>query len=401
MRIILLSEAPMCQNAGGISQTLYNIFSFINPADILCIAPENEIKSYPPSKPFQDRYIGYNFEIINFKTNRLTRHFAGFRNWINYSFLKYRKFNKVKTVIKLFKPDVVISCPNGNMGGAVHNVFLKEFKGVVLTYFMDDWMYQSNLSWLGGNIQDSVKRMLIQSTGWMMISNELTQVLKERYNIDNDNILVIRNPVDLSHTPQYEPLQKKEKYTLAYAGAIWPMHLDSLIYAAQAVNILRQTFDIDFVIYTMESYWEWRKGIFEPLGIRYGGNIPYERIHSILNKADILILVSSFSGELYTHSKASLQTKITDYLKSQRLIVSIGPDYSANHNFLNQYDCGICIENPDVVQIAAKLGEILNNIENYSYKITNGFQVLRDQFGYEVVHKRFRNFLMFTLNVKK
>lgn len=383
----------MCVNAGGISQTLYNIFSFCKPEDILCIAPQKDIDSYPPTTPFESCYIGYQWDHISLPANRITQKIKPLIDWINYSINQKKTFRKIRNNIRLFNPDIAISCPNGGKGIVMHCQLLKGFKYPIIPYFMDDWMYNTKKKWLGGNLHDAIKTILQASKSWMMISEELGLILKERYDSSPQNILAIRNPVLLNDTLIINPVTQKSSYTLAYAGALWPMHYDSFLIIAKAVNLLSITKNIQLVLYSGEQYWRWRKDDIESLNVIYGGSIPYNQIHEKLSKADACLLVSSFSPELFTHAKASIQTKITDYLKAKRLIISCGPDYSANHTFLKSNNCGICIETNNVVEVANILKNIFNKIENYQYMVDNGYKVLQDEFNFEVVQNKLKEFL--------
>ena len=395
MKILLLCEAPMDRNAGGISQTLYNIFSFCDPQNILCISPELDITGYPPSEPFQNRYIGYRFEIIRLRANRLTKWLKPAIDLVNFSLNQFRPFTRLKQQILEFQPDIIVSCPNGAVGVMMHHKLLKDLRGKVFPYFMDDWMYNVRTKWVGGSVHSNIKRMLAENRNWLMISHELAGILTERYKVIPEAVLCIQNPVNLENAPQNYSLIKKEKYRIAYAGALWPMHYDGFYAIAKAVNIINSTErkQIELVVYTGQQYWQWRKNELLPLGVNYGGSIPYSDIHAKLNEADFLIVTSSFSDELFTHSKGSVQTKITDYLKSRRLIVSCGPEYSANHSFLRNHKCGYCITTNVPEKIAQELEHVANDICDYQYMITNGWELLENNFTFEVIHKKLIAFL--------
>ncbi len=395
MKILLLSDTAMSPDAGGLSQTLYNIFSFADKNSILCITSREAVKATSPGELYAERYLLYRFDTISTPRNRLGKYLRPYIDWFNYSVnASFRSFSSIRKKIKAFSPDVVVSCSNGEIGVFMHHKLLKE-TGVYKTipYFMDDWMSKTKLSWLGGNIDADVRRLLASNSSWLMISNELSELLKERYGLQPKRVLEIHNPVNLSDAPQSAPLQKKERYSFAYAGSLWPMHFDAFLVIAKAVKKLNANANIELVVYTSADFWNWRKGELEPLGVTYGGNIPYKNIHQKLSEADALILTSSFLDEWQTHSKGSVQTKMTDYLKARRLIISCGPAYSANHNFIKKHQCGICIETTDVEKVAQELEDVLTHITDYQIKIDNGWNVLQQNFSFEQVHKKLQSFL--------
>jgi glycosyltransferase involved in cell wall biosynthesis len=392
MKILLISDASLCVDRGGISQTLYNLFSFAN--DIVCVTPNTEFSNNPPTEPFSSCYITYKFEIINFPNNRLSKFVKPFANWFNYSFNNvFRNFKKIRRQIAAYNPDVVICCPHTPAGLLVNNKLLKGINVKIIPYLMDYWMSASNLKWIGGSVQKSTAVLLSNNESWLMISKNLSSMLEERYQIRPKNLLEIHNPVDISNAQYIEPVIKPNEYTVAYAGALWAMNLDSLIVVANSISKLNNKFAVKFVVYTSKEFWEWRKPELEPLGVIFGGSILYKNIHSKLQQADALLLTTSFLKQYYTISKGSLQTKVTDYLKAKRLIISCGPDYSANHIFLKKHNCGVCIETNNVDDVTKSLNEILNNLHKYQNLVSNGWDLLNNEFTFQKVHKKLIDFI--------
>jgi len=391
MRILLLTDVVLNLSEGGINQTLYNLFSFSEPENILCVTFGKDIDTIKPDAPFTNMAFTYDFEIIAPIRNRLSKYINPFVDWFNFTYNdQFRRFKKIEQQIALFKPDVIVSCPNGPMAVLMHKILFNKskFSIPIIPYFMDDWMSQTNKKWLGGSVYDIVGEMLIKNKQWIMISDELCDILKERYNTIPEKVLCARNPVDISDAPPDAEYIKGDPFTIAYAGALWPMHFDSFYAFAKAM----QSINVQLIWYGQESQWNWRKDELIPVGVKYKGHIAYEDIHATLNKADALLITSSFTKEFYNHSKSSLQTKITDYSKSKRLIISCGPDYSANHNFIKKNNIGICIETSDISAIAEQVSPIVNNIDQYKKYVDSAFESLKE-FSKEVVHRNLKSFL--------
>ena len=387
-KLVLISEAPMSENAGGISQTLANVFSFIEPNNILCVTPAQEIKDYPPIDKFKDRYVSYKYEFINLPGNRFTEKISPFIGWINNSINSLRPFFEIKKCIRKFNPDIIISCPNGIRGIVVHNNLLKKnvYK-VVIPYFMDDWMFKSDVQWINGSLHEVIGSILRQNLGWLMVSNELANLLSERYSTKPNSLLIVHNPVDLSDAP--EPVVNRDGIIrLAYAGALWDMHMDALCLVAQAVRQLKDSLTVELIVYTPKHFWEWRGAVLEEFGVVYGGSLLYKDVHQKLSEADALVLVASFKEDLLTHTKASLQTKVTDYLKCRKLVISFGPKYAANNNFIKAHNCGVCIESDSVDVIKNQLNDVLRHIDTYESQINNGWDLLVNELSKPLVHKK-------------
>ncbi|RYY06164.1 MAG: hypothetical protein EOP43_07080 [Sphingobacteriaceae bacterium] len=265
-------------------------------------------------------------------------------------------------------------------------------KAPIIPYFMDDWMYKIEPDQVGNLVNKIIQKMLQKNKYWMMIGEELGKILADRYQAKPEKILYIRNPVDLNDAPKDSEYTQKEPFKIAYAGALWPMHFDSFYAFTKAVNLIAKHQKIELILYTQESQWSWRKPELEPLGVSYGGHLPYKQVHHKLNEADALLITASFTAENYTHSTGSLQTKITDYCKSKRLIISCAPEYAANNKFIKENYCGVCIETNNEQLIAEKLLQIVNNMDSYQNCVHNAWDTLH-RFSKDTVHQNIKNFL--------
>jgi glycosyltransferase involved in cell wall biosynthesis len=382
-------------NQGGFSQTLYNIFSFLKPEDFLLITSLQANIVAPSSSPFTERVLTYNLRLMPVQRNRLGKFVNPLIRWLNYSLsYMFKRLKSVRTAVKNFNPDVVVVAPNGPDGVFLYHLLKDAFiDKKVFPYFMDDWLYQSRQAWMGGNIHALAKELLRRNTSWMMISESLGDILAKRYTLQPVKMLAIHNPVNMDDFIPPPAIAKKSSYTIAYAGALWQMHFDAFMVIAEAVKMLKQELPVRLVVYTGKSNWNWRRDALEKTDAEYGGHIPYAEIHSMLAKADCCLLTSSFTQEWQTHSRGSVQTNITDYLKAGRLIISCGPAYSANHRFLKKYQCGVCIETNDAAEAANSLKNILENIETHQSLVVQGYKVLQSEFSFDVVHEKIKQFL--------
>lgn len=401
MKIIIVSDETINVDKGGLSQTLYNVFNFQDSNNILCVTSANSYKTNIPSPPFEQRTITYNFNLVPVPRNRLNKYLAPLIRWVNYSYNNlFKSFKKIKKAIISFNTDVVIVCPNSAECLLVYSKIQNTFRNKqVIPYFMDDWMCQLHQHWIGGSSETLTKAILRKCNSWFVISDNLAAILSERYKTIPKRLLVVHNPVNTYNLIRVKSTQIDKNCTIAYSGSLWPMHFDALLLMAKAIAILKQQLDIILIIYSQESHWNWRKNDLIPLGVVYGGFIPYTKIHATLGEANMLLVTSSFLQQWYTHTKGSLQTKITDYLAAQRLIISCGPSYSTNNAFLKKYHCGICIETQDVDCIAKNLLQVVQNFSDYEVLPRTGYEVLLSQYSFEAVHEKVKSFLQQNLRL--
>lgn len=395
MKLLLISDAPMNVNSGGFSQTLYNVFSFLPPENFLFITTVRSYKNAVTSEPYTARTLTYNISLIPNQRNRFAKYTDRLINWTNYSLNSYfKQFKKITLAIKKFKADIIIVAPNGPEAIFIFNKLKPQLcNAKVFPYFMDDWLHKSTLKWWGNNVQSVAKKILHENTAWLMISDYLAEIFVNRYQLKPARILAIHNPVDISKLKIPALTKKKEQYTIAYAGSLWHMHFDAFLVIAKAITLLKPEMNIQLIVYTKQEQWEWRKKMIEPLNVIYGGNISYKKIHDKLEQADCLLITSSFSEEWKNHSKASVQTKLTDYLKAGRLIIGCGPSYSVNIKFLKENNCGICIETKNVQEAAGLLQQVFDNIEDYKQYVLNGYTLIKNDFNFEKVHQQLKDFL--------
>lgn len=393
MRLLLISDATLSINAGGIAQTLCNIFSFIDVNNLLCISPSENVKSYPPDKKFADCYVTYNYDFLRLPPNRVTQFLLPLVNRIFFYYNYYRSFKSIRNKVFEFRPDIIVVCPNEFKSLVTYKKFIKGVSCPVLPYFMDDWMSQSNQeTWNYRKVHFAVEEILSITHRWIMISKELENIIKERYAIKSSATLIAHNPVDISNAPELV-IRNSGVTRLAYAGSLWDMHFDALLVLAEAVSLLSKKIKIELIVYTSQNNWDWREKELTRLNIKYGGFVAYKHIHQILSESDALVVVSSFSNKLVTHTKASLQTKVTDYLKCRKPVISVGPPYSVNHSFLKRHNCGVCIESNQVDIVAEELHAIVSNLDKYEVQVQNGWHLLVSELSKDVVQDKVYKFL--------
>lgn len=393
LKVAILTDEYPSPNGKGLSQTLYNVFELNQKLDVLWITPKIKDQTIVQLT----KSLSYTFETFPSFKNRLGFLVNPIINWLNFSLRAYfRNFKTIRSSLKEFNPAIKICCPNGVIGVVMGEKIFKDIKGELICYFMDDWMRHSSQKWLFGNADIAVKNLLMQSKRWLVISEGLQKILEERYNVTAMQSLVIHNPVVLANHVSWGTNKNREnQISIAYAGSLWPMHFDALILIAKAITSINKKHEtnIDLIIYTSSHFWEWRKKELNNLEVLYGGNISYDQIHAKLNQSDILLITASFLDEWKTHSIGSLQTKLTDYLNSKRLVLSCGPAYSANNSFIKKYDCGICIETDNIHEIERELEDLINDFSKHTPKVQNGWRILEQEFSSERVSDKLISFL--------
>ena len=246
-------------------------------------------------------------------------------------------------------------------------------------------------------IHSTVKSLLSKSKGWIMISQELMEIFKERYKLKPLLFHIVHNPVKL--TPEILIPNKvlnfnNKELIIAYAGSIWGMHLDAIINVAEAVYSLRaKGILIQFILYTTQGFFDTHKDVWSKFGVVYGGHKTYPDILQFLKSADLLLVVSSFLPQFENHSRSSLQTKVTDYMACGKPVFSVGPKYSICNKFVSKWKIGKVCDSNHKMDLMESITDVIQNRDLYKEKGVAGLEVLKLHFEQGIVTEKLYRFL--------
>ncbi len=398
-RILLVSEVTLSFSKKGMSAnpTLFNLFESYTAEKIMQFSPASSLKYTPPSPPFERQVIPFISEFFPFLKNRLGTFINPLINLINLQGLDLLSIPNKKR-IEAFAPEIILICPITPWCLVMGQKLNKYFDCPSLIYFMDDWIAVDKLRWFSGSIQKCAFNLLKNSAGWLMISDKLKEELSNRYQLLPKQSMIVHNPVDLSRLsgkkiPDRET-DREGSFKVVYAGSIQVMHYDAVAAVAEAIFQLRcDGNDIELVLHTAPEFWNLYKQKFQLWEVTYGSLIPYHELNRYLQCADLLLVATSFLPEYAHMVRASVLTKLTDYMAAMRPIISCGPDYSACNWFIKKWDCGLVCDTNQVSEIKAFL---LTQMENryLNEKIAfNAFEVLKNNFDKSIVSSKLYDFI--------
>ncbi|MBW4643782.1 MAG: glycosyltransferase [Goleter apudmare HA4340-LM2] len=393
-RLLLVSEVSLSQEGTGINRTLVNLLEDYPIDHFMLYTSDQSLQEQQTAPRFQKNVTNFPARFFPYLQNRLGAWLNPILEKCNYQLLDWLSLANSQQIAD-FSPEVILICPNTPLGLLMGYKVTQDFDVPFLIYFMDDWVAQDNTSWVTGNVQLACSSILKKAAGWLMISQQLEKDLAQRYNVSPKRSLIVHNPVDLSNKtfPNF-PSETGKTFKVVYAGSIWPMHHDAIAVIAQAIYELRHDgIDIELVLHTGLNYWQAYKENWEAWEVNYGSLIPYQELNQYLQRANLLLVASSFLPEYAHVTRSSVQTKITDYMAAGRPIISCGPSYAANNIFIKQWNCGfVCETNtiPEVKQILLtqmirkSLGETVAKI---------AFDVLKNHFDKSKVNSKLYQFI--------
>ena len=389
-KVLLISEAPIAKNSGGISQTLFNLFDGYPKDKFMGLCSEEDMISWSANEKNDLYVIGFKKRLLQGVKNRVGFLINPLIKYLNLSFLNLNP--EQYSLIEKFKPSIIIICANGPEGLIIGSKITRKYKIPFMIYFMDDWFSSRNLTWFNGDLQEIVKHSLKNSSGWIMISSYLQEILEKRYNIKKRTIIA-HNPVTIWNN--YTEIEEDAiGLRIAYAGSIWPMHLDAFRIVAVACSLLRKR-GIKAYLHMLgpNVFYENNKNLFLEEEIIYEGKVSYDLLYPALEPYDLLLVCSSFKEEHAPFSVSSVQTKITDYMNTGKPILSVGPDYSACNRYIKSNNIGFTFEINDPNKLADFLIEVQEDMNKKRTYVENSKKLIQTTYDKEIVQQKLYQFI--------
>lgn len=390
-KLALLSDAALVGFQGGINRTLHNLFSHYPKDRFLLIAPRHECNARDDKAMKVEFLAPYDSPIPQIKT-RVAKYLSGAIAKTNRALLG-RGWGVPFDAIEGFKPDILLVSSSLLETIIVGNTIADRTGLPTAFYLMDDLRDLEQQWWPGGTGKSAIEHLLRRSRGRLYISEELASVYNERYSLDSAHDHIVHNPVTVEMNLDSMPLARR-RFTIGYAGSIWPMHQDAIELCAEAIGILRQKeVDIELALYTSRDFWNSVESDWAPLGVTFRGFVPYESLQKELRTCDLLLAPASFRPEYEHLSRASIQTKLTDYMASGRAILSLGPTGSAAHSFVTRYNCGIALNESTAESLAVRLESLITERPQFDALGQAGYKAAASHFSQQSVSPSLYNYL--------
>lgn len=394
-RLLLISEVTLAKTIAGVqaNPTLYNMFKRYPPDRLFSVAPRSATRNHPPIHPFDRNYGDFEDQFFP-RPRRGSRFVSPVLDRLELQILQYFP-HSLLSKIRDFRPELILVSPIGSRCLQLGRRLQRMLDLPSVVYFMDFWMPMDQRQWIGGGIQRDTRDILMDASGWLMISDELREAMQKQYGLDAKPTLVVHNPVDVPETTmKIGAVSRKGRFRIVYAGSIHSMHADSLIAVAEAVFRLRNGgLDIELVLHTHAAFEDRFRKVWEKFGVVLGGLLPYEELLAKQKDSDMLLVCLAFEKSVQHMAKFSVLTKITDYMQSGVPILVVGPSNCASINFVKKWNCGIACETIEVEGIMRLLKEQLERPQSHLSFANNAFEALTNHFSVTEVHGKLSRFL--------
>ena len=381
-RTLVITDVDLRNDSRGAGRTLLNLLHQF-PADRVLAITTADLQE-------PDREIG--FTLIDAPYPRWLRKVERFRPVLGnpHALWQYAVTVPHAARIRTFAPELLLLVPSSSGALVLGMRMVRALKLPFVCYVMDDWFDNPAAHWLGDNAAAAGARLLRGAAGWLAVSNALLDSMAVRAGTRPAHSAVVHNPVPVStrRPPSLDDV-RTGAFSIAYAGSLFPMHLDAVIAVAESAARLRTSgTPVRFTLYTDHEFWGSNATTWTALGVENGGLLPYEQLHERLQEHDLLLVASSFRADQAPISRASLQTKVTDYMLAGRPILACGPVYAASNQFLRQHACALFAEDPSPDAIDAVLhAAIANRVANAALARRAYEIVVRDHSGPAVAER--------------
>lgn len=109
---------------------------------------------------------------------------------------------------------------------------------------------------------------------------------------------------------------------------------------------------------------------------KFCGAVDHGQLNELRRKTDILVLVESFDKKYKELLSTAVSTKVPEYLASGKIILAIGPAYSASISYIKDHNAGYCITNLSKCEILGVLDKISHDPQKEKIqKIDNALEL--------------------------
>lgn len=224
-------------------------------------------------------------------------------------------------------------------------------------YYFDYWSQQTR-SPVQRRIAAWLEPVILRHATAVIVPNEsLATELHKRFGAQ---CTVVRNacdcpPLDTTVAPDRNP---SKPATIVYTGAVYEANYDAFrnLMAAIALTDL----DVTLQLFTAQS-----ARVVAAAGIRGPVEVhehrPAHEIRAVQQRADALFLPLAFTSPYARLIQCSSPGKMCEYLASGRPVLVHAPKGAFVSEYIRQHCCGVVVDEPDPVRLAAALRRILED----------------------------------------
>lgn len=274
----------------------------------------NRFRPVPPARGGRFRLVAYLNDVLILRLN----------DWLQ----KEKTIEDIMRCVRDLRIDVLLFCPQNTWIDVTVAPELVERIGLPsVVWFMDDYYKDEQSRRLAGEIWENAHQRFV-----------ISESMQEHYSaLYGGECEVLNNSVTFpEHYP--EPTERQDgRLRIVYAGAMNSYYANSMSAVLRELEGLDDR--VEFDIYSPDKL---PPELVAKTDIpwRHLPPVPATELGGLLQKYDVLLLLSSFDPEWRVVAETAQAGKMADYLAAGRCILAYGPEYAENVRYLKKYGIG-------------------------------------------------------------
>ena len=281
------------------------------------------------------------------------------------------KSKDLKLFIRDFNPDVIWM--DGSPLPFMYRLYdyILKIANKPATIFLQDDVYTYLRSGLWRHLRryhlrQSVKKTIKQCSNVFVASPKMKREYDAVFGVNSTFISKSfrMNSIVFTPTKPHQPLR------LVYMGQVIYGRIKTLIDIAEAMKVINKNeAKCQLFIYTNNRIEEKDAQL-----LLSGGNVflknsvPYSEVPDVIADNDVLVFVETFDSKLNKIARLSFSTKISDYLKSGKCVLAIGPGDLAPIEYFREEDAAlVATDSNEILDCLSALSQP-GVVEKYSVK---------------------------------
>lgn len=273
---------------------------------------------------------------------------------------------QIHNTITAYQPQVIYyRAVEDPMVHGFASVLLSRCAAPLVMHLMDDWPARLRVTKpeVFTEFDRSLRMMLQRAAQCLSIGETMSRAFEERY---DRKFWGFANGIDPSNfPPKVWAKNANSPFVIRYTGALArDMTFDSICDIAEAIELLSETIDIRFEIYTRQP---WIGQANERLsGLRTVSilnQVPAEEYNDLLQRADALLIAYNFDDASQRYIGYSMANKLPEYLASGTPVIAYGSAQCATISYARSRACALMIENRDQDLICAEIKRLVASRE--------------------------------------
>ena len=377
MRVLYLNYIPPVPS-WGTAMSFYRHFVERDDFQIFVATDNPEVQQYQVPYPF------LRFDIPKWlKRMQHTRFYRWFWQY-NQSIAGYFVPQQVWQAARAFKPDLVFTIAGSWNWTARLAQRVARRLGVPLAASFNDWFDFGVVMhpYFRGSMESAFRKFYQDCDLAFCTSEGMLEALGPH---PNAHVLypIGNSMVDNKH--QFIPFASNGRpATVFFAGSLsfwYGLMLERLVLAG-ADSPLR------FEIFGSHVHASWSASFdnFARTAGVYRGQVPFDRLRTHAQEADLLLLPMGFGDECAQTERTSFKTKFLDYLTFQKPIVIWGPEYCSAVRVAREFDAAECYTSPDAAGCIVALENVARSSERQKQLVANAHRMYHSRFEPSRIH---------------